>query len=210
MFPKAKNLLTQAGITERDKDIVKTYYDPETVGVVRHRFSSHQTMYRRLGKLCDRGLLYNLDKPLPSNGKGRGENVYSTWNTKNSVHEVRLSRVLRAWGIKALREPDVGPLNPDAEAGRLCVEMDCDTQDWPSVIKQLSAYMDTDKVVVFVTVSEWRRNGVLQRADFLSNSLLACTLEEAMEGVGLDTDGKRWALKKVFQKVLNRVYRRSA
>ena len=166
---------------------------------------SVQVVYRRLDKLCEMKRLYKVGHLPCSKGKkgyGRGAEVYSTWKVTHVEHEVQLSRILRHWNLNARRGKDVGRKKPDAEIGSLCVEMDRDTEAWPQVKRRLSVYQDGKETVMFVTVNERRRDDVLKRCDFLSDGLLACTVEEAFRWVAFDTEGKQWALKKVFQNLL--------
>jgi len=157
-------------------------------------------MYRRLEKLREMKLLYEIGE-LPSMN-GRPQKVFSTWKVTHVLHEVQLSRILRHWKLNARRGRDVGRKKPDAEIGLLCIEMDRDTEAWPQVKRRLSVYQDGKEVVVFVTVNQRRRDEVLRRCSFLPDALLACTVEEAFEGVAHDTEGEKWVLKNVFQKLL--------
>jgi len=178
---------------------------------------SRTVLYRRLGYLRVCRLAFVVGKTGGDGNRPKDVWLNRKHKTDNAEHELLLSQVLLAWlarfllawGVPVLRGRDVaGDLLPDAEIGRVCIELDTGSMDHNRLEAKLLRYLDAERPVLVITSSERRVETILRRSPFLDGWLLCCTFDEARAmGVVRNRKGKTFPLIKALKKALEKPQR---
>jgi hypothetical protein len=186
---------------------------PATAGMLAEIgiFPSRKKATRRLRKLQRRRLVRCLGSVALKDG--RPEHVYARgrWKSDNLLHEVQLTRVCLKLDADELRRGvgQVDPtLRPDAElrinGDRYLLEMDLGTMSYPDIVrKRFIRYRECSDLVLWVSPTEHRMEGLRRHADMLRAIALFTTLERAVGdphgAIWTDVDGRRAALPRASQ-----------
>ena len=209
-------------LTARDRAVIAAAYDPQPAAWLKPTFIemtkkkdnrhtvSDQAFYRRLSRLCRTKHLHIVGRVADGD---RYVNLVCSQKFKadNAEHEFSLTKLLRAWNVRGTRGKDVDPvLLPDATiADGIHVEMDMGHVPLPRVETRMHKYGGCTAPMLFVTTTERHKMSVLRRCPFLSGTLLACTLEDALRDkrdvILTDVRGRKTSFRRVLSRVLNEV-----
>lgn len=169
-------------------------------------FPSAKVAQRRMRTLVRRKKV-KLCGMAQLNDRGRPHYVYARWNPKqdNLRHEVLLTEFLIPFfGAKIVRGYETDrTLRPDAEVtingNKYLIEQDCGTMSYHDILhKRFKKYEGYEGIVLWVTLTDARMDGLRRRAERVKDSALFTTLTasltEPFGGVWIDYSGQVYSI----------------
>lgn len=175
-------------------------------------FPTVKIAQRRLIKLVQKKKIWQLGTAL-MNDRGRPCNVYSRARFKvdNLRHEVLLTEfllafldgdIVRGYDLHEKQRPDA---KFTSDGKTYFVELDCGTMNYQHIIsKRFRKYEDYEGLVLWVALTDVRKEGLRSRASIVSHNALFTTLNASLMnpygGVWQDYEGNITSVEKPEEK----------